>query len=269
MLKGLRLKPVTRAKIGLDDSDARLPKGLPAKDDLDDALESAVKRLAKIQRVFYADGRYALLIVLQGRDASGKDGTIRHVFGGVNPMGCEVTSFKAPTEVESRHDFLWRIHQRVPPRGVFGIFNRSHYEDVVVARVKSLVPKAVWSPRFEQINEFERTLSESNVLILKFFLHVSRDEQKRRLLDRLADKTKNWKFRLGDLEDRALWGKYTVAYRDAISKCSTPWAPWHIVPSDNKKARNVLIANTVVASLEGLRLRYPKADPAIRGVKIE
>ena len=269
MINGLRLKPVTRAQISLDDSAARAPNGLPAKDELDDALEKAVKRLAKFQRVFYADGRYALLVVLQGRDASGKDGTIRRVFGGVNPMGCEVTSFKAPTEVESRHDFLWRIHQRVPPRGVFGIFNRSHYEDVVVPRVKSLVPKAVWSSRFEQINEFERSLSENSVLILKFFLHVSRDEQKRRLLARLTDKTKNWKFRVGDLEDRALWGKYTVAYHDAIARCSTPWAPWHIVPADNKKARNVLIANTIVAALDGLRLRYPKADPVIRSAKIE
>lgn len=270
VIKRLRLKAVTSARqVRLDDGAARPPKGLPARDDLDDALDRTVRRLAEVQRVFYADGRYALLVVLQGRDASGKDGTIRRVFGGVNPMGCEVTSFKVPTEVETQHDFLWRIHQRVPPRGVFGIFNRSHYEDVVVPRVKSLVPRTVWSSRFEQINDFERTLSESGVIILKFFLHVSRDEQKRRLLDRLTDKTKNWKFRVGDLEDRALWSKYTAAYRDAIARCSTPWAPWHIVPADSKKARNVLIANTVVDALDGLRLRYPKPDPAIRNVKIE
>jgi PPK2 family polyphosphate:nucleotide phosphotransferase len=206
--------------------------------------------------------------VLQGRDASGKDGTVKKVFRSVNPMGCEVTSFKVPTDLEKDHDFLWRIHNRIPAKRMIGIFNRSHYEDVIVPRVKRSVPKKVWSARYDQINEFEQMLSQNDVLILKFFLHVSRDEQKKRLVDRLEDRKKNWKFRAGDLDDRALWTDYTVAYRDAISKCSTAWAPWYIVPADDEDARNLLVARAIADALDALKLRYPPIDPSVEGIKI-
>ncbi len=263
------LQPVTaRTPLRLTDRDAVPPEHLPTGDALDDDLREQATRISKLQRVFYADGRHALLIVLQGRDAAGKDGTIRHVFGAVNPQGCEVTSFKEPTAIEQRHDFLWRVHRRVPARGMIGIFNRSHYEAVLVERVRALVPRRVWKVRYRQINDFERILTENGVVILKFFLHVSRDEQKRRLRDRLTDETKNWKFNAGDLEDRANWAGYTAAYRDALRQCSTRWAPWYLVPSDDKKVRNWLVANVIGKTLAGLKLRYPKGDRAILSLKI-
>jgi PPK2 family polyphosphate:nucleotide phosphotransferase len=256
----MKLKPLSpEASPRLADSDARFPDA-PDDEELNERTKKQVDRIADLQRTFFADGRFALLIVLQGRDASGKDGTIRKVFTGVNPQGVQVTSFKVPTEEELRHDFLWRIHQRVPPRGMFGIFNRSHYEDVVVTRVNDLVAKSVVKTRYEQINEFERTLSLNGVRILKFFLHVSRDEQKERLKKRLTSEEKNWKFNPGDLEEREKWSEYTAAYRDAIRKCNTSWAPWYIVPADSKKVRNYLIARTVADTLTSLKLRWPKAD---------
>ncbi|MEO8909418.1 MAG: PPK2 family polyphosphate kinase [Gemmatimonadaceae bacterium] len=265
-----KLKAVSGPRqIRLSDGDASPPEDLPHGDDLDKAAKHERKRLKKLQSVLYADGRYALLVVLQGRDASGKDGTVRKVFRSVNPMGCEVTSFKVPTEAEREHDFLWRIHKRVPQRRIIGIFNRSHYEDVIVPRVHKSLPKRVWSKRYEQINEFESTLAENSVAILKFFLHVSRDEQKKRLEERLHDRKKNWKFRVGDLDDRGLWDDYTVAYRDAIAKCSTRWAPWYIVPADDEHARDLLIGRTIADTLEHLDLRYPRLDPKLKGLKIK
>jgi PPK2 family polyphosphate:nucleotide phosphotransferase len=237
--------------------------------ELEQDTAELVDRISDLQRVLYADARYALLIVLQGRDASGKDGTIRRVFTAVNPQGCSVAAFKAPTELEQRHDFLWRVHQQVPARGMIGIFNRSHYEDILVPRVHHLVPKAVWTARYDQINEFERMLSVNNVAILKFMLHVSRDVQKERLLERLADPEKNWKFRAEDLEDRARWDDFTKAYRGVLSHTSTEWAPWYVVPADDKDVRDNLVARTIADRLKKLRLRYPPADPAIVGVKIE
>ena len=265
-----KLKPITAPRqIRLGNDDAAIPPGLPTGDDLKKAAKKQRKRIRKLQSAFYADGRYALLVVLQGRDASGKDGTVKKVFRSVNPMGCEVTSFKAPSDAEKAHDFLWRIHQRIPERRMIGIFNRSHYEDVIVPRVHKTVPKRVWRERFDQINEFERTLTENSVVILKFFLHVSEDEQKKRLEDRLKDRQKNWKFRLADLDDRALWDDYTKAYRDAIYKCSTKWAPWYLVPADDEDARDLLIARKIADTLDDLDLRYPPLDPEVKGVKIE
>jgi PPK2 family polyphosphate:nucleotide phosphotransferase len=265
-----KLKPITTARqIRLDDADAAAPEDLPRGADLDNAAKQERKRLEKLQSALYADGRYALLVVLQGRDASGKDGTVRKVFRSVNPMGCEVTSFKVPTEAELAHDFLWRIHRRVPARKIIGIFNRSHYEDVIIPRVHKSLPKKVWSARYKQINDFESMLVESSVVILKFFLHVSRDEQKRRLEERLEDRKKNWKFRLGDLDDRALWDEYTSAYRDAIAKCSTDLAPWYIVPADNEDARDLLIGRTIADALDDLDLQYPPLDPKLKGLKIK
>lgn len=266
----MRLTPIdSKTKITLRDKDAHPPKGAPSGDDLDARIARETNRIATLQPVFYADSRYALLIVLQGRDASGKDGTIRHVFRAVNPQGCEVTSFKTPTDLEHRHDFLWRIHERVPPRGMFGIFNRSHYEDVLVPRVHHDMPKRVWSARYDQINDFERMLADNAVVILKFFLHVSRDEQRRRLQDRIDDETKNWKFRVGDLDDRDRWDDYTKAYKGILTNCSTKHAPWYLVPSDDKALRNWLVARAIADTLEDLDLRYPPADPAIQSIKVK
>jgi len=265
-----KLVPITSARqIRIGDADAARPSGLPKGDELKKAAKHESKRIRKLQSALYADGRYALLVVLQGRDASGKDGTVKKVFRSVNPMGCEVTSFKVPSEIERKHDFLWRIHQGVPQHGMIGIFNRSHYEDVLVTRVHDLVPKKVWSKRFDQINDFEKMLAENSVVILKFFLHVSRDEQKKRLIDRLNDRRKNWKFRAGDLDDRALWSDYTKAYRDAIANCSTSLARWHIVPADDEDARDLLVARKIADTLEALDLRYPRLDSKLKGIKIE
>ena len=259
----MRLKPVSpRAPLRLLDRDARVPDA-PDREKLEKKIADQVERIADLQRIFYADGRLALLIVLQGRDAAGKDGTIRNVFSGVNPQGVVVTSFKVPSEEERGHDFLWRIHHRVPPRGMFGIFNRSHYEDVIVTRVKGIVPKSVWEPRYDHINDFEKMLAANGVRILKFCLHISRAEQKERLQKRLDNPEKNWKFNPGDLAERKKWDAYTAAYRDAIRRCSTRWAPWYVVPADDKKVRDYLIARTIADTLRSLELRWPKADPAV------
>lgn len=264
----MQLTPVSRrTPLSLDDRSAARPSGLFEGDELKQQTKKLLKRLGELQATLYADKRYAVLVVLQARDASGKDSTVRTVFGACNPQGCEVTPFRVPTPLELEHDYLWRVHQAVPARGMIGIFNRSHYEDVLVVRVKELVPKPVWSKRYDQINDFERMLDENRVKILKFFLLVSRDEQARRLRDRLSDPTENWKFRAGDLDDRDLWDEYTKAYRDALRNTSTPWAPWYVVPADDKKARNYLIARRVVELLEDLGLRYPKADREVLKLK--
>lgn len=253
------LKPVDpRTALPLRDRDADPPDDLPKGDKLDEKLDEVTKELGELQNKLYADGRHAVLIVVQGRDASGKDGVVSTVFDACNPQGVSVTSFKGPTPVELAHDFLWRIHQVVPQKGMIGIFNRSHYEDVLVVRVHKLVPEDVWSKRYDEINHFERMLSESGVVILKFFLHVSRDEQKKRIIDRIEDPTKNWKFNAGDLDERKLWDEYNEAYHDALRKCSTPWAPWYFVPADKNKARNYLIAKRIVTTMEDLKLEYPE-----------
>jgi PPK2 family polyphosphate:nucleotide phosphotransferase len=241
----------------LSDADAARPRSLD-KDEIKKKLDKELEKLGELQNRFYADGRRALLIILQGRDASGKDGVVRTVIGACNPSGVRINSFKAPTSTELAHDYLWRIHQVMPEKGMFGIFNRSHYEDVLVVRVHELVPMDVWSKRYEQINNFEKMLAESGTVILKFFLHVSRDEQKERLRERVEDPAKKWKFNAGDLDERNLWDQYTEAYRDALTKCSTSWAPWYVVPADSNKARNYLIAKRIVETLEGLDLEYPK-----------
>ncbi len=249
-----KLKPVTTDRqVRLDDEDAGPPAGLPTGDELIDAAKRESKRIRKLQGKFYADARYALLVVLQGRDASGKDGTVKKVFRSVNPMGCEVTSFKEPTQIELEHDFLWRIEQRIPRRRMIGIFNRSHYEDVIVPRVHKTLPKSTWSARYDEINAFERTLTE----------------KKKRLIDRLEDRKKNWKFRLGDLDDRKLWPEYTDAYRDAITKCSTKGVPWYVVPADDEDVRDLLVARKIADTLDSLDLKYPPLDPKLRGLKIE
>lgn len=213
--------------------------------------------LAELQQRLYADGRHALLVVLQGMDASGKDGCVRHVFSGVNPQGVRVESFKQPTPRESAEDFLWRIHKAVPPRGYIGVFNRSHYEDVLVARVHALVPEEVWRQRYRQINDFERMLTESGIHILKFFLHISKAEQHARFERRLRDPQRHWKFSPSDLLERAHWDAYQEAYADALEACSTKWAPWIVVPADHTWYRNLVVARAVAQRLGALDLRYP------------
>jgi PPK2 family polyphosphate:nucleotide phosphotransferase len=239
------------------------------KDEAKIETEKNIARLAELQEVMYAEGKHALLIILQAMDAAGKDGTIKQVMSGVNPQGCRVTSFKAPTPEELSHDFLWRVHQHVPPKGYIGLFNRSHYEDVLIVRVHNLVPETVWRNRYEQINNFEKLLADNGVTILKFFLHISKDEQKERLEKRLADKSKNWKFNPGDLKERNLWDDYMAAYEDAINKCNAPWAPWHVVPANKKWYRNLVVSERIVEALESLDMKYPPAPAGIDGIVIE
>lgn len=218
------------------------------------------QRLEALQELLYAEHKHKVLIVLQAMDTGGKDGTIRHVFEGVNPQGVRVAGFKKPTPEELDRDYLWRVHKQVPGKGEVVIFNRSHYEDVLVVRVHGLAPEAVWSRRYGHINAFERMLAEEGTTILKFFLHIDLDEQKERLLARLNEPSKHWKFSPGDLEERKLWPEYMRAYEEAISRTSTDWAPWHIVPANRKWYRNVVVGSLVVQALEALNMRHPEPD---------
>jgi PPK2 family polyphosphate:nucleotide phosphotransferase len=260
----MSLQPVPPgSRLALDDDDARAPKDLPGSEELRADLGRFSERLEALQRAFYAECKRSLLIVIQGRDTSGKDGLIRKVFGPLDSQGCVVTAFKKPSELELSHDYLWRVHHAVPPRSVIGIFNRSHYEDVLIVRVRKLVSEAVWSRRYSHINDFERMLTDSGVTILKLFLHISKKEQKERLEERLKDPAKNWKFNPGDLDERALWDDYTEAYREMLARCSTEWAPWYVVPSDKKAARDFLVADVVVRTLERLDPQFPRANPDV------
>jgi len=225
-------------------------------------------RLEALQELLYAEGRHKVLVVLQAMDTGGKDGTIRHVFDGVNPQGVKVASFKKPTPEELSHDYLWRIHRHAPSAGTITIFNRSHYEDVLVVRVHDLVPEERWSKRYHHINEFERLLAEEGTTILKFFLHISKEEQAERLQARLDHPAKQWKFSLGDLAERKLWDDYTAAYEAMLSETSTAWAPWRVVPADRKWHRNLAVASTLVEALEGLEMAYPAAEDDLSGVEI-
>ncbi len=238
------------------------------KDAATQELKQYQTRLADLQEMLYAQGKHALLVVLQGMDTSGKDGTIKSVFESVNPIGMNIAAFKAPTSTELSHDFLWRIHQQVPAKGYIGIFNRSHYEDVLVVRVNSLVPQEIWEKRYQQINDFERLLVESGTVVLKFFLHISKEEQKERLLARLNDPQKRWKFSMGDLPVRDRWDDYMRAYEDALERCNTDYAPWHIVPANRKWYRNLVITRTIVDALEKLKLRFPEAAAGLENVVI-
>jgi len=267
-MKRYRIKPGGRVDLGRwDPADTSAFKG--DKKDAQTRLQKLGERLHGLQELLYAGGRHKLLVVLQGMDTAGKDGTISHVFASVNPQGVSVVSFKAPTPAELAHDFLWRVHRHVPGAGQIAIFNRSHYEDVLIVRVHNLVPPAVWSKRYRQINEFERTLAESGTTILKFFLHVSRAEQKRRLQARLDDPSKRWKFNRADLGERKRWRRYLRAYQDAIARTSTAWAPWHVVPADRKWYRNLVVAETLVAALRKLKLRYPPEQEGLDELVIE
>ena len=243
--------------------------GFRDKSEADEVLAKNVERLAKLQYLFYAEGRRALLIVLQGMDAAGKDGVIRHVMGPLNPQSCRVTSFKAPSGEELAHDFLWRIHRATPARGEIGIFNRSHYEDVLIVRVKSLVPRSVWSKRYEQINAFERILAANDVTILKFFLHASKDVQRERLVERLENPKKNWKVNPADFEERKRWDDYMRAYEDALAKCSTEAAPWFVIPSDHKWFRNLAVSQIIVETLKSMNMKFPKSQYDLSKITVE
>ncbi len=227
-------------------------------DDAREQLASDIERLRELQDVFYADHRFALLIVLQAMDTAGKDGTVKHVFRGMNPSGCEVAPFKVPTDEEASHDFLWRAHRFAPRRGHITIFNRSHYEDVLVPKVHRTLPDRVIRPRYDQINAFERILTANATVVLKFFLHISKAEQAKRLHARLEDPTKQWKFSVGDVHERKLWPRYMAAYEELLSRCSTAHAPWYVVPANNKWYRNLVVADAVRDTLEKLACRYPK-----------
>ncbi len=226
-------------------------------------------RLHDLQNLLWAEHQRRLLVILQGMDTSGKDGTISHVFAGVNPLGTRAAAWKAPSAEERDHDFLWRIHAKVPAAGEMVIFNRSHYEDVLVARVEGLVPREVWKPRFDQINDFERLLVESGTTVLKFFLHIDRDEQKKRLRARLDDPAKRWKLSPDDLRDRRQWDDYMAAYQEAIRRTSTRHAPWYVVPANKKWYRNLVVATILVEALEALDLQPPQTPPAAVPFPIE
>ena len=232
-------------------------------------LEELNGELESLQEMLYAENKHKILVVLQGMDTSGKDGTIRHVFEGVNPQGVRVASFKVPTPEEASHDYLWRVHKQVPQRGEIVIFNRSHYEDVLVVRVHQLVPEQTWKNRFAQINDFERLLSEEGTVILKFYLHIDKDEQKERLQARLDDPAKQWKFNSGDLKERALWDEYTAAYEDVLNKTSSEYAPWYVVPANKKWYRNLVVAEVLVDKLKQLNMSYPKPLEDLSKIRID
>ena len=249
------------AQVNLADHDPGYTGEFSTKKETKAELKRNRKRLQELQEVLWAEGKHALLIVLQAMDAGGKDGTIKHVMRGVNPQGCQVTSFKVPSKEELAHDYLWRVHKATPKRGYIGIFNRSHYEDVLVVRVENLVPEDVWQTRYEQINNFERHLAQNGTTILKFYLHISKEEQKERFEARLEDPAKNWKFSMGDVETRLKWDNYMHAFEDALTKCSTPWAPWYVIPANNKWYRNLIVSEIIEETLEGLDMRFPPPLP--------
>lgn len=232
-------------------------------------LNQLNQELESLQELLYAEGKHKILIVLQAMDTGGKDGTIRHVFEGVNPQGVKVAGFKVPTPKELAHDYLWRVHKHTPGKGEIVIFNRSHYEDVLVVRVHNLVPESVWSQRYEHIRAFEKTLADEGTTILKFYLHISKEEQKERLQARLDEPHKNWKFSKGDLAERAIWDQYQAAYQEALSKTSTDYAPWYVVPANRKWYRNLVISTIIINKLKSLNMDYPAPEEGLDGIVIE
>lgn len=250
--------PTNKKKIQIKDFDTRDKSCFPERDEAEAETAADIATIAELQNRLYAESRQALLIVLQATDTGGKDSTIRKVLGPINPQGVEVTSFKAPSSTELAHDYLWRIHQAVPAKGMIGVFNRSHYEDVLIVRVHGLAALEKVEQRYDQINDFERHLAENDVTILKFFLHISREEQKERLQARLDDPSKHWKFNPGDLKERARWDEYEEAFEHALSRCSTKHAPWFIIPADRKWYRNAVIARIIRRTLEDMDPQYPK-----------
>lgn len=261
------LTPKPGSKVKLKNYDPE-HNGRYAKEAAQAEVAELKDQIEKLQERLYAEGKQALLIILQAMDTGGKDGVIRKVCGDLNPQGVQVTAFKVPSAEELAHDFLWRVHQHVPPKGYIGIFNRSHYEDVLVVRVNEIVPPEVWKQRYDQINHFERLLTETGTRILKFYLHISKAEQKQRLLDRLGDPEKQWKFSIGDLPVRERWSDYMEAYETLLERCNTDYAPWHIVPANDKWYRDLVVARTVVKTLEEMNPQFPAPEGGLDKVKI-
>ncbi|MDR3637434.1 MAG: polyphosphate kinase 2 family protein [Isosphaeraceae bacterium] len=258
MKDSVRFLVEPRSKVKLRDVDPDYRGGHAKPEDAQEEIEHHAQRLRALQELLYAEHQRALLICLQAMDAGGKDGTINHVLGAMNPQGCKVVSFKQPSVVERDHDFLWRVHLQTPGKGEVGVFNRSYYEDVLVTRVHDLVPEKVWSKRYDQINDFEKMLAKNGTLLLKFFLYISKDEQLRRFKDRLDDPTKHWKISASDYTERERWDDYIGAFEAALSRCSTKHAPWFIIPANHKWFRNLAVSRIVVECLEGLNMKYPE-----------
>jgi PPK2 family polyphosphate:nucleotide phosphotransferase len=267
MMKIKDYAPAPDSKVRLKDYDPSDDGGLNK-----ESAKAEVKRLQErfeaLQEMLYAQGKYALLTIFQAMDTGGKDGVIKKVFSGITPTGLKVASFKAPSAEELSHDFLWRIHRQTPPKGYIGIFNRSHYEDVLIVRVNKLVPKEVWQSRYDHINAFERLLMDSGTHILKFYLNISKQEQKERLQERLDRPDKHWKFSIGDLPVREQWDDYMEAYEDAISRCNTEYAPWYIVPANRKWYRDLVVMRVIVETMEKIGLAYPPAEAGLDKVVI-
>jgi PPK2 family polyphosphate:nucleotide phosphotransferase len=255
------------SKVDLDKVDASFKDQHESHEEALPEIEAHNRKLHDLQYLMYAEDKRSLLICLQGRDAAGKDGTINHVLGAMNPQGCTVTGFKVPSKEEAAHDFLWRYHQHTPGRGQVAIFNRSHYEDVLVVRVHNLVPKKIWSRRYEHINDFERMLYENGTHILKFYLHIDPEEQLERFRQRIDDPARHWKISDGDYAERPYWDAYTKAFEDALGKCSTKHAPWFIIPSNHKWFRNLAISRIVAETLESLHMKFPEPTVDINEIK--
>ena len=256
-------------KVQLSDIDPRKVEGTVDKKSARAIIKSNALEMADLCRRMYAENKNSILLVLQGMDTAGKDGTIRAVMRGVNPRSCQVHSFKKPSEEELDHDFLWRVHKVAPRKGNIAIFNRSHYEDVLVVRVHELVPDEVWEERYEQINQFEKMLTQNGTTIVKCFLHISKDRQRERLQERIDVPEKNWKFNPGDIAERKLWSDYQLAYKDAISLCNTEHAPWHIIPSDRKWYRNLVVSQLLLNTLRKLDPQYPNSEGDYKGVVVD
>jgi len=261
-----RIKPGSHFKLAAINPDES--EHYQSRHDVKKELEKQRQRIAELQERLYAERRQSLLIVLQAMDTGGKDGTIRGVFQGVNPQGCQVASFKAPSTEELEHDFLWRYHNKTPTRGMITIFNRSHYEDVLIVRVKNMVPEEVWRQRYSMINEFENLLTLNQTTILKFFLYISKNEQKRRLESRLKNPSKHWKFSSNDLKERAFWDQYHIAFEDSINNCTTEYAPWYAIPANKKWYRNLVIARTISDTLTAMNPQFPPAEKGLENITI-
>ncbi|HQJ75454.1 MAG TPA: polyphosphate kinase 2 family protein [Bacteroidota bacterium] len=280
-MKEQLIKIPHNVKIKLKNFSADYTKGFKDKEEVKKKVEKNLKTMSELQDVLYAHDKYSILIILQAMDAGGKDGTIRHVMSGVNPQGCQVFSFKKPSDEELDHDYLWRIHKSLPERGRIGIFNRSYYEEVLVARVHpeilqkvklppELITKDIWKTRFRQINDFEKYLYENGTRIIKLFLHISKEEQKNRFLSRQQDPTKNWKLSKPDMEERKHWDEYMNAFEDMINNTSTKWAPWYIIPSNKKWFRNYIVSEIISKVMKSLDISYPKlSDESLVNIKIE
>ena len=280
-MKTQLIKIPKNAKIRIKDFSADYSEGFKDRSEVKKQLKKNLEKMSELQNILYAHDKYSLLIILQAMDAGGKDGTIRTVMSGVNPQGCQVFNFKKPSDEELDHDYLWRIHKSIPERGRIGIFNRSYYEEVLVARVHKeilekqklpdeLVTKDIWKDRFTQINNFEQYLYQNGIRIVKLFLYISKDEQRNRFIERQKDPTKNWKLSKLDIEERKYWDNYMVAFEDMINNTSTKWAPWHIIPSNKKWYRNYIVSEIVAKELKSLKMAFPKlSDKSLINLKID